>query len=128
MWWRVVKSLSAHLPAPFVEDDFDFFSKTLSGTKELKPRWKRALSMTESALGEALAKMYVAKHFTNEAKAKALGIVERVRVALEQKVRSARGGLGEGQGRDQGCINGEIYHYQRLVVVIRHQDSPPQED
>ena len=35
--WRVVKSLSAHLPAAFVNDDFEFFSKALSGTKELKP-------------------------------------------------------------------------------------------
>jgi len=77
--WHVVHSFASYLPKAFVEEDFEFFSKTLSGTQELKPRWKRAMAWTESALGEALGKIYCGKYFTQETKEKAMVMVENVR-------------------------------------------------
>lgn len=55
--WRVAKTWSSYLPAAFVDAEFEFYSKTLQGQKEQKPRWKRAMAQTESALGEAIGKI-----------------------------------------------------------------------
>lgn len=55
-------------PAALVEENFDFYGKTLSGTKELRPRWKRALGLIESLAGESLGRVWVARHFPPESK------------------------------------------------------------
>lgn len=52
--WHVVHDKAAYLSKAFVDENFEFFNKNLSGQKEQKPRWKRAMVMTESALGDAL--------------------------------------------------------------------------
>jgi len=85
--WHVVSEAAQFLPKAFVQEDFNFFQKTLSGTKELKPRWKRAMAFTESALGEALGKLYCAKYFDEKSKDKALVMVENVRQALENRLK-----------------------------------------
>jgi putative endopeptidase len=84
--WRSVTSCAPYLSKAFVEENFDFFERTLSGTQEIKPRWKRAMAFTESALGEALGQLYCAKHFDEESKERALKIVESVRQALEERL------------------------------------------
>ncbi|MCD4549290.1 M13 family metallopeptidase [Schaalia sp. lx-260] len=58
------------LSSQFVEARFDFHGRTLSGTQELRPRWKRALSFIEGALGESLGRLWVQRHFPPEAKEK----------------------------------------------------------
>lgn len=85
--WKVVASSAPYLSKPFVDAHFDFFEKTLSGTQEIKPRWKRAMAFTESALGEALGKLYCAKYFDESSKDRALQIVEQVRQALEDRLK-----------------------------------------
>jgi putative endopeptidase len=85
--WHAVSKLASTLPKAFVEEDFNFFQKTLSGTQELKPRWKRAMQFTESALGEALGKMYCEKHFDETCKERAFAIVESVRASLEERLK-----------------------------------------
>lgn len=72
-WW-VIRKVADRF-APFLNDDlvnenYDFYSRTLAGTKQIRPRWKRALSLVESCLGEALGRLYVAKYFPPEAKAR----------------------------------------------------------
>jgi len=84
--WKIVKAYAVHLSSKFVEENFDFYSRTLAGTKENKPRWKRAMAMVESYLGEALGQLYVAEHFSGDAKPKALEIVESVRDALKDRL------------------------------------------
>lgn len=84
--WNVAESSAPYLSKAFVDAHFDFFEKTLSGTKEIKPRWKRAMAFTESALGEALGKLYCAKYFDESSKHRALEIVEKVRQALEDRL------------------------------------------
>ncbi|MGO3796859.1 MAG: M13 family metallopeptidase [Pauljensenia sp.] len=60
---KVVDARSPLLSRAFVEENFDFYSRTLAGTEELRPRWKRGLGLVEGTLGEALGRLYVARHF-----------------------------------------------------------------
>ena len=69
MSWQVVRALSGYLSADLVEAHFDFFGRTLSGTPELRARWKRGVSFVESILGEAVGRLYVERHFPPESKA-----------------------------------------------------------
>jgi len=85
--WLSVASCAPYLSSPFVNAHFDFYEKTLSGTSEIKPRWKRAMSWLEGALGEALGKLYCAQFFDEECKDKALGIIEQVRQSLEDRLK-----------------------------------------
>ena len=66
---RVLRSAAAYLTDDFVETNFDFYGRTLSGTPELRARWKRGVSLVEGGLGEAVGKEYVSRHFPPHAKA-----------------------------------------------------------
>jgi len=85
--WHAVNKFAAYLSTPFVNADFNFFEKELAGTAEIKPRWKRAMAFTDSALGEVQGKLYCAKHFDESSKGHALKIVENVRQALEDRLK-----------------------------------------
>ena len=65
---RVLRSASPYLTDEFVEVNFDFYGRTLSGTPELRARWKRAVGFVEGAIGEAVGKEYVARHFPPRSK------------------------------------------------------------
>jgi putative endopeptidase len=67
--WQVIRSNAAYLSDEFVEANFDFYGRTLTGTPELRARWKRGVSLVEGALGEAVGRVYVERHFPEEAKA-----------------------------------------------------------
>ena len=85
--WHTVRSFAPYMSKAFVNAHFDFYETTLMGTKEIKPRWKRAMAFTESALGEALGKLYCDKYFDETSKERALKVVEQVRQALEQRLK-----------------------------------------
>jgi predicted metalloendopeptidase len=80
--WRVLDTFAPRLSSKFVEEDFDFNGRTLAGTKELLPRWKRCVSATDGSLGFALGKLYVAKTFPPEAKARMDRMVQNLVAAL----------------------------------------------
>jgi predicted metalloendopeptidase len=65
---RVIDAYAPYLNDALVQKHFDFHGRTLSGTPELKPRWKRGLAETEAAIGDLLGKAYVARHFPPQAK------------------------------------------------------------
>jgi putative endopeptidase len=67
--WQVIRSSAAYLSSDFVEANFDFYGRTLSGTPQLRERWKRGVSLVEGALGEAVGRIYVERHFKPTAKA-----------------------------------------------------------
>jgi putative endopeptidase len=69
--YQILDRWSALLPKKFVEERFAFYEKTLSGTEQLRKRWKRAVASTNSALGDAVGRLYVQHYFTPNAKAKA---------------------------------------------------------
>jgi putative endopeptidase len=60
---RVIRAAAAYLSSDFVDESFEFYGKTLSGTPELRARWKRGVSFVEGAIGEAVGEEYVARHF-----------------------------------------------------------------
>lgn len=66
--WQVVHGIAPYLSEDFVAENFDFYGRTLSGTAELRPRWKRAISLVEGAMGEAIGRIYVDEHFGPEVK------------------------------------------------------------
>jgi len=66
--WQVVRASAPYLTADVVEANFDFYGRTLTGTPELRARWKRGVSVVEGGLGEAVGRIYVERHFPESAK------------------------------------------------------------
>ena len=66
--WQVIRSSAAYLSDDFVEANFDFYGRTLTGTPQLRDRWKRGVSLVEGAMGEAVGRIYVERHFPQGAK------------------------------------------------------------
>ena len=85
--WHALRSLAPYLTKALVQANFDFYETTLSGTAEMKPRWKRAMAFTEAALGEVLGQLYCAKNFDESCKERALAIVQAVLTALHERLR-----------------------------------------
>ncbi len=84
--WRVLTSASSALPHAFVQEDFDFYGKTLGGSKEMKPRWKRVLGAT-NALSEQLGHLFIKKHFSQDSKNKVEQMVEDLRSAYRERIK-----------------------------------------
>ena len=83
-----IDSRASLLTSDFVEENFDFHGRTLAGTQELRPRWKRALSLIESYLGEAMGRAWVARHFPPNAKDAMDALVRRLLDAYGESIRS----------------------------------------
>ena len=86
--WHTALLASPYLSAAFVNADFDFFSKTLAGARELQPRWKRCVNRVDRHLGEALGQVYVEKYFTADTRARTLRMVKQIETAMEEDVNS----------------------------------------
>ena len=84
--WHAVHDAAPLLPKAFVDENFDFYGKTLTGAKELRPRWKRCVQYTNGDLGEALGKAYVAETFPPESKAATLKMVHELEAALKTDI------------------------------------------
>jgi putative endopeptidase len=80
--WHVIHSAAPLLSKKFVEENFDFYGRTLTGTKEMLPRWRRCVEATDHQLGEALGQYYVQRNFPPGAKAQALTMVRNLIAAL----------------------------------------------
>ena len=78
MKWQLISGAAAYLTDDFVNQNFDFYAKTLSGTPEIRVRWKRAISFVEGALGEAIGQIYVQRHFPEAAKVAMLELVDNL--------------------------------------------------
>jgi predicted metalloendopeptidase len=83
---RAIGAYARVLPAAFVEASFDFNSRTLRGTEALRPRWKRAVQETDSAMGEAIGAAYVARHFPPEAKARMVTLVDNLLAEFDRGI------------------------------------------
>jgi len=84
--WQLVTSTAPFLSSDFVNENFNFYGKTLNGAKEMRPRWKRARGWVDNFVGEALGQLYVAKTFTPEAKARAKAMIEDLRTELSARI------------------------------------------
>jgi len=86
--WNLLRSMSPYLSNKFVDEQFNFTGKFLSGQKVNRPRWKRVLSATNSVMGEAVGQLYVAKHFPPEAKKRAQKIVETLKTSMGESIKN----------------------------------------
>jgi putative endopeptidase len=86
--WHIISGAAPYLSDDFTNENFAFFGKVLSGTPELRERWKRAVSMIEGSLGEAVGKVYVEKYFPAEAKARmeklVANLIEAYRISINE--------------------------------------------
>jgi predicted metalloendopeptidase len=86
--WHLLHARATILPAKFLQENFDFFGKTLTGAKEMRPRWKRCVDYTDAALGEALGQKFVERTFGKEGKARTLAMVDRLEKALGEDIQA----------------------------------------
>ena len=92
--WQVIRSNAPYLSSEFVETNFGFYGKTLTGTPELRARWKRGVSLVEGALGESVGRIYVERHFPEAAKTAMDILVANLVEAYRQSI-SALDWMGE---------------------------------
>ena len=77
---------AGYLSTDVVEAQFDFYGRTLSGTPQLRERWKRGVSLVEGGMGEAVGKVYVERHFAAEAKTSMDTLVANLIEAYRQSI------------------------------------------
>ena len=88
MRWHVVHESADTLSKPFEDENFAFFSRTLSGQKEQQPRWKRCTRATDMALGEAVGQDWVKQNFPADSKANMEKLVEALKKALDEDIKT----------------------------------------
>ena len=86
--WHLINATAGELSKDFVDEDFNFNQRVLHGTQQIKPRWKRVIASTDEAIGEALGKLYVAFDFPPQAKARALELVNNLKEALSDRIKT----------------------------------------
>ena len=84
--WRLIHSRAGLLTDAVVAEDFEFYGRRLSGTEEIRDRWKRGVSVVESLMGDAVGKLYVAAHFPPESKARIDTLVDNLRQAYRVSI------------------------------------------
>ena len=84
--WNVINAAAPYLADRFVEQDFDFYSRTLSGNEEMRPRWKRVIDQTSGSMGEALGEVYVERAFPPATKKRADEMIENLRAAINVRL------------------------------------------
>jgi endothelin-converting enzyme/putative endopeptidase len=82
--WQLVHAAAPMLPQAFVDENFNFYGKTLTGQKEIRPRWKRCVQYTDNDLGEALGQLYVKETFGPDGKERTLKMVRALEKALHE--------------------------------------------
>jgi putative endopeptidase len=84
--WHTVHAVAPSLSSAFVNEDFDFFGKTLRGVPQLRPRWKRCVARVDDQLGEALGQEFVKRAFSPELKQNALTMTRQIEQAMAQDI------------------------------------------
>ena len=84
--WNVLNTYAAYLNKEIVDANFDFYGRELSGSTEIRPRWKRVLGSTNGAVGEAIGKLYVDEVFPPEAKETAKEMVDNILTAMGERI------------------------------------------
>ena len=84
--WQLIDGAASYLDDAMRAESFGFYGKVMSGREEDRPRWKRAVSATERALGEAVGQLYVEKYFPAAAKERMVQLVKNLQVALGERI------------------------------------------
>ena len=84
--WHLVHAQARWLSSQFVDEDFNFYGRTLTGQQELQPRWKRCVRYTDRALGDALGQAYVEIAFSPASKQRTLTMVQQIEAEMERDI------------------------------------------
>ncbi|WP_029905735.1 M13 family metallopeptidase [Prevotella sp. 10(H)] len=103
--WNLINAAATSLSDDFVNADFNFYGKQLSGRKVLQPRWKRTVNMVDNSLSEAVGQMYVAKYFPAEAKDKMLKLVKNLQSTLGERINNLTWMSAETKEKAQEKLN-----------------------
>ena len=87
--WNVINAAASYLSDNFVNANFEFYGRTLSGAEQLRPRWKRVTATVDGAMGEALGELYVARFFPPEAKQRMVEMVDNLKEAFSMRIDQA---------------------------------------
>ncbi|PIQ20485.1 MAG: peptidase M13 [Cytophagales bacterium CG18_big_fil_WC_8_21_14_2_50_42_9] len=85
--WSLINGSAAYLTSALDQQNFDFYSKTLYGTQQQRPQWRRAVDVVNGSLGEMVGKVYVSKHFPPEAKERMDALVKNLLKAYESSIK-----------------------------------------
>lgn len=88
MKWHLLNDMASNLSSDFEQQRFAFYSTTLRGTKQMKPRWKRALEKCDGTVGEQLGKLFVEKHFPEESKQQVLDMIANINEVFKERVKT----------------------------------------
>ena len=86
--WHTVHAAAPYLSDDFVKENFNFFSKTLHGVPQLRPRWKRCVTLVDDQLGEALGQEFVARAFSPELKKSALLMTTQIEHSMDEDIKN----------------------------------------
>ena len=115
--WKFINEISSYVNEKATNIKFDFYGKTLTGTPELLPRWKRVISNCDSQLGTVVGKMFTKKHFPESAKKKALNMVNYIKDEL--KVR-----LNNNDWMEPETKKKAVEKLSKMRVKIGYPDKP----
>jgi endothelin-converting enzyme/putative endopeptidase len=85
--WHIASANARYLSSPFVQESFDFYSRTLRGVQQLPPRWKRCVRQVDNFLGEAMGQEFVNRTFTPDTRKNAVQITRQIEQAMEDDIR-----------------------------------------
>ena len=85
--WGLIDAAASYLSDDFEAQNFDFYSRTMSGKKEMQPRWKRSVSTVDGVLGEVVGQMYVEKYFPAAAKERMVTLVKNLQTSLGERIK-----------------------------------------
>jgi len=86
--YKLIDAYAPYLDSRFVNLDFDFNGRVLSGVTEIRPRWKRGVSTVESSIGEIAGKLYVERHFSEDAKQRVKALVSNLQRAYAEGIQN----------------------------------------
>jgi len=114
--WKLISSTASMLTSDFDNLQFEFYGKFLRGQEKQKPRWRRMVSATNGALGEAVGQKFVEKHFPPEAKERMITLVENLRASFSERIAQSTWMSVETQEKAQEKLAG-------MVVKIGYPDK-----
>jgi len=106
--WHTAHAYAPHLSKPFVDENFAFFGKTLRGTPQQQPRWKRCVALADQQLGEALGQEFVSRAFSAELKAQTLRMTQQIEEAMAKDIEGLDWMSAETKARAQEKLRGIV--------------------
>ena len=106
--WCLIKEAAPYLSDNFVNANFDFYGRQMSGSKALRPRWKRVLSNIDNSLGEEVGKLYTAKYFPPQAKERMIKLVNNLKISLGERIAALPWMSSETKAKAQEKLNAFI--------------------